>query len=974
MKRLWLLIILFIQCFIVSAQNNNAAQHWVDSVFNTLSTEEKIAQLMIIRAHSNLGKKHEEEVAALIQTYNVGGLCFFQGGPVRQAKLTNYYQTIAKTPLMVTIDGEWGLGMRLDSVQSLPRQLMLGASPDAGLAYRYGKLLADQCKRMGIQVNYAPVVDVNNNPANPVINDRSFGEDKYKVALFGKNLVKGMEDQGVMACAKHFPGHGDTETDSHYDLPVIQKKRPQLDTLELYPFKELFANGVGSTMVGHLSIPDIDSTPHIATSISRNNVTGLLKEELGFKGLIFTDAIEMKGVQKFFPGGEASVKALQAGNDLLCLPVDVPATILQIKKALRHKKINKEEFNQKVKKVLAAKYHLDLANQKEIDTTDLTTELNRETDSFIKETAEHAITLLKNKHQLLPFDPTTLSFLSTVKKQPVKVAYLAMGVDTFNFFCRKMKSVYGADIFLYKYQHDAGNVLSWIEILNNHYDYIVIGLHKYSRRPANQFGIGPGAMQLIKGLMNRPNCIMINFGNPYVLSNFCDAPHMISAYEDHPIIQEVAFEIFSGKRLPMGSLPVTVCQELPAGTELSYTESVPALLPKRLMDEARFQKVDSIVHDAIQKKAMPGCVVLAAQHGKIIYEKAFGHTRYDSLRHVNFNSIYDLASVTKVMATTLAVMKLYEEGLVDLDKPLATYMPALKRMPHGKLIIRDLLLHQSGLPAWIPFYKDVIDTITGFPDPNVFSDKQSEQFNIPVAANLYARRDLQEELLKKISLADIMKKPSYVYSDLGFIYLGKLVESISGMTIDRFVSSHFYDPLSLHNIGYLPKEKYPLTAIVPTEHEKKFRCQLLWGTVHDPAAALMGGVAGHAGLFGSVYDAAVLMQVILNGGRIGDIKLLKPETISLFTSYQSEISRRGFGFDKPEKDNDKRAEPYPCKSISSEAFGHTGFTGICVWADPQQELVFILLSNRVHPSAENTLFGKMNIRGKVLQAVYDVIK
>ena len=551
MKRLLLLIILVFYFFIAFAQNNDAAQQWADSVFNTLSTEEKIAQLMIIRAHSNLGKKHEEEVAALIQTYNVGGLCFFQGGPVRQAKLTNYYQSIAKTPLMVTIDGEWGLGMRLDSVQSLPRQLMLGATPDAGLAYRYGKILADQCKRMGIHVNYAPVVDVNNNPGNPVINDRSFGENKYKVALFGKNLVKGLEDQGVMACAKHFPGHGDTETDSHYDLPVILKKRSQLDTVELYPFKELFVSGVGSTMVGHLSIPDIDSTPHIATSISRNNVTGLLKEELGYNGLIFTDAIEMKGVQKFFPGGEASVKALQAGNDLLCLPVDVPATIVQIKKALRQKKINRDEFNLKVKKVLTAKYRLGLADKKEIDTIDLTSNLNSKTDSFIKDIAEHAITLLKNKHQLLPFDPTTISFLSTVKKQPVKVAYIAMGVDTFNIFCRQMKAVYGADIFLYKYQHDAGNVLSWIEILNNHYDYIVIGLHRYSRRPANQFGIGPGAMQLIKGLMNRPNCIMINFGNPYVLNNFCETPHILSAYEDHPIIQQVAFEIFSGKRLPM---------------------------------------------------------------------------------------------------------------------------------------------------------------------------------------------------------------------------------------------------------------------------------------------------------------------------------------------------------------------------------------------------------------------------------------
>ncbi|MFN9711167.1 MAG: glycoside hydrolase family 3 protein, partial [Bacteroidota bacterium] len=519
MKRLLFLITLLIQHFFVFSQNADPAKKWADSVFHSLRFEEKIAQLMIIRAHSNLGQKHIDEVTELVRKYNVGGLCFFQGGPMRQAKLTNYYQSIAKTPLMVTIDGEWGLAMRLDSIQSLPRQLMLGASPDAGLAYRYGKILGEQCKRMGIQVDYAPVIDINNNPANPVINDRSFGEDKYRVALLGKQLIKGLQDQGVMACAKHFPGHGDTETDSHYDLPLIQKKRTQLDTLELYPFRQVFESGVGSTMVGHLAIPDIDSTPHIATSISKNSVTGLLKKELGFSGLIFTDAIEMKGVQKFFPGGEASVKALVAGNDLLCLPVEIPQTIRLIKKAIRKKKIRRQEFNEKVKKVLAAKYHLGLDKKEIVDTVNLLADLNKSIPSFTREIAQHSVTLLRNNHQLLPLDPTTLAFFAKQENRKVKVAYLAMGTDTMNLFCRKMKEVYEADIFFYKYQHDAGNVLSLVEMINQDYDYVVIGLHKYSRRPANRFGIGEGSMQLIKTLCKKSNAIVISFGNPYVLSN-----------------------------------------------------------------------------------------------------------------------------------------------------------------------------------------------------------------------------------------------------------------------------------------------------------------------------------------------------------------------------------------------------------------------------------------------------------------------
>ena len=970
MKRLLLLTILILSNYHLFSQDSDAARQWADSVFKTLSKEEKIAQLMIIRAHSNLPQKHVEEVADLIKKYNIGGLCFFQGGPVRQAKLTNYYQSIAKTPLMITIDAEWGLGMRLDSVQSLPRQLMLGASPDASLAYRYGKILGQQCKRMGIHVDYAPVVDINNNPANPVINDRSFGEDKYKVALFGKQLIKGLEDQGVMACAKHFPGHGDTETDSHYDLPLIQKKKSQLDTLELYPFRQVFEAGVGSVMVGHLAIPDIDATPHIATSISKKNVTDLLKNELGYKGLVFTDAIEMKGVQKYFPGGEASVKALMAGNDLLCLPVEIPETIHQIKKAIRKRKIKRKVFNEKVKKVLAAKYQMGLSQKQFVDTVNLLSDLNQSTDSLIREIAEHSITLLRNERQLLPMDPTTLSFFAKQQNKELKVAYLAFGTDTMNLFCRKMKAVYQADIFFYKYQHDAGNVLSLIEMINKDYDYVVIGLHRYSRRPANQFGIGAGAMQLIQALCKKSNAVLISFGNPYVLSNYCDATHVIAAYEDHPIIQETAFDILVGNKSPLGALPVSVCNSIKAGTGLSYDMSKTELLPGKNLVEGAFVKVDSVIDDAIRKQAMPGCVVLAAKEGKIVFEKAYGYTKYDSVQQVTPDAIYDLASVTKVMATTLAIMKLYEEGRIELDRKLGDYLVYLKGSAHDSITLRQILLHQSGLPSWIPFYKEIIDTVTRIPYAKFLSSEKLAQYKLQVADQLYIHQSWSDSIQKRILIAGLPKKGTYAYSDIGFIYLGKLIESVTGMKLDQYVSKYFYEALSLYRIGYLPKEHFPLNRIVPTEDEKKFRRQLLWGNVHDPAAAMMGGVAGHAGLFGSAYELAVLMQMLLNGGTIGGKTFFKPETVSLFTQYQSEISRRGLGFDKPERDNDKRSEPYPCASIDTSAFGHTGFTGTCVWADPKNKLVFILLSNRIHPSSENTLFGKLNIRGKVQEAVY----
>jgi CubicO group peptidase (beta-lactamase class C family) len=445
----------------------------------------------------------------------------------------------------------------------------------------------------------------------------------------------------------------------------------------------------------------------------------------------------------------------------------------------------------------------------------------------------------------------------------------------------------------------------------------------------------------------------------------------IACYEDNSIIQSVVFDVLTGKLNPTGKLPVSVCNQLPAGTGLQYDMGDDILLPRAFMQRESFIKVDSIVQDAIQKKAMPGAVVLAAKEGKVIFEKAYGYTTYDSTRILKSDDVFDLASVTKVLATTLAVMKLYEEGKIDLDDHLGKYLNELKGTIHDSLIIRDLLLHQSGLTSWIPFYKEMIDTVTGVPYVDAVSCIESETFSVRTANHFYVHASCVDTIYKRMIQSGISQKGKYVYSDLGFIYLGRLAEKVAGVTIDQYVKKEFYDLMSLHTLGYLPQARVPLNNIVPTENEKIFRRQLLWGDVHDPAAALMGGVAGHAGLFGTAYEAAVLMQMLMNGGSIGGKQYLQPQTVALFTAYGSDSSRRGFGFDKPARDNMQRAEPYPCKSVSQEAFGHTGFTGTCVWADPKNKIVFVLLSNRVHPSADNTIFGKMNIRGKVQEAVYE---
>ena len=932
------------------------AEQWTDSVFNSLNDDEKIAQLMVIRAHSNLGADHIAKVESDIKKYNVGALCFFQGGPVRQANLTNYYQSIAKTPLMITIDGEWGLGMRLDSVIKFPYQLTLGAMNNDALVYEMGKAVGEQCRRLGVHVNYAPVVDVNNNPNNPVIGYRSFGEDKYKVAKLGVAYMKGMQDAGIMACAKHFPGHGDVDVDSHLDLPVINKNREQLDSMELYPFRELFKAGVGSVMVAHLSIPAIDATEHVATSISKNNVTGLLRDDLKYQGLTFTDALEMKGVAKYFPGGTIAVQALIAGNDMLCLPEDVGMAITEIKKAISDKQLSWKDINAKVKKVLLAKYQLGLNKNQTISLNNLINDLNSKTNSINYKIAKETITVLSGTNPI---------------KASMKIAYVGIGAAEPTLFGKSMKDDLDADTIYYSWKDGDDKAEQIFEkITAAKYDAIVAGIHNFSNRPANNYGITNTSLALWRKL-NSLNTVTIIFGNVLAAQNYCAANNLVVAHQDDNILQDVTAEFIEGKIGSNGVLPMRVC-DYPTGfgihtaaTEEKFAENE---------SPGKFYTVDSIVKDAIAQKAFPGCVVLAVKDGEIIYDKAFGNTEFDKGSPVSLESIYDLASVTKISATTISVMKLYEQGKLDLAKTLGDYLPWVKGTNKADLKIADILLHQAGLVPFIAFYRETIDTATGIPNPALYSSTYSSQFSIPVAKNLYLRRDWNDTMFSRILHSPLTAHGKYVYSDNDFIFLGKIVEQLTGMTLDEYASQNFYNKLGLNTTGFNPSRRFAMNRIVPTEEEKHFRRQLIQGYVHDEGASMFGGVAGHAGLFSSAYDLAMLYQMLLNGGEINGVRFLQPETIKFFAAYHSENSRRGYGFDKPEKDNATRKEPYPSALASSETFGHTGFTGTCVWVDPKVNLVYVFLSNRVNPTRNNNKISQMLIRGKIQDEFYKAIE
>ncbi|MET0391935.1 MAG: glycoside hydrolase family 3 N-terminal domain-containing protein [Chitinophagaceae bacterium] len=928
------------------------AQAWADSVLASLSDDEKIAQLMVIRAHSNLGPDHVAKVASDIAKYNVGALCFFQGGPVRQANLTNYYQSIAKTPLMVTIDGEWGLGMRLDSVTKFPYQLTLGAQSNEDLVYRMGLAVGEQCKRLGVHVNYAPVVDINNNPANPVIGHRSFGEDKHNVSRFGVAYMKGMQDAGIMACAKHFPGHGDVAVDSHLDLPVINKSLAQLDTMELVPFRALFRAGVGSVMIAHLFIPALDSAANRATSISKSSVTGLLRDRMGYDGLTFTDALEMKGVAKYFPGGTIAVEALIAGNDMLCLPASVPETIEAVKKAIAGQRLSWDEVNAKVKKVLLAKYRLGLYESRPVDTANLLNELNAKTDAIRYEAAVRSITLLRRATDAFPVE------------KGKRVAYVGIGVAELNGFGKKLVEDLGADPYFFSYtkgQAAADSIFSALE--EGQYSSVIVGVHNYNLRPASNYGISSNAISFFERLQSFNTATFV-FGNVLAVSNFCTAKNLVACYQDDDITQDAAAGLVKGAAVAMGTLPVSVCDfRFGAGV-------VQGGLPGTAIPDRRFAAIDSIVGDAIDKRAFPGCVVLAVHKGGILYYKAFGHYRYEPSPAMSTESIFDLASVTKISATTIAVMKLYEEKRLDLQKTLGDYLPWVRGTDKAPLRIRDILLHQAGLVPFIPFYKETIDSATGIPHPALYSDRQRAGFNIRVAEGVYLRNDWRDTLFARILKSPVGPAGKYVYSDNDFIFLGRIVEALGGLPLDAYVQKHFYSRMGLSTTGFKPLSRFAADRIVPTEEEKHFRRQLLDGDVHDEGASLFGGVAGHAGLFSNAYDLGMLYQMLLNGGELNGRRYLKKETIDYFTAYHSQTSRRGLGFDKPEKDNVTRKEPYPAVSVSPQTYGHTGFTGTCVWVDPRQDLVYIFLSNRVYPTRDNPAFSRLNVRSKVQEAIY----
>lgn len=943
--------------------------HWADSVFQTMTVEERIAQLIMIPVYSNKDQIHIDSISNLVKNHNVGGLIFFQGGPVRQAHMTNRFQSEAKIPLMVTIDAEWGLAMRLDSTVRFPYQMSLGGIEDENLIYEMGREIARHCKRLGIHVNFAPVVDINNNANNPVIGFRSFGEDKENVTRKGLAYMKGMQDERVLANAKHFPGHGDTNVDSHYGLPVIHFSKHRLEEVELYPFRKLFDQGLGSVMVAHMNIPTLDTTQNLASTLSKPIVTDLLKNQMGYEGLVFTDALNMQGVAKYYPPGIVDVKALLAGNDMLLNTMDVRTTIEEVKKAIANEEITQEEIDRRVRKVLAAKYWLGMDRMEPIETETLIADLNNPQAAFLnRQLTEASLTLLRNKDEILP--------VKNMEKQ--RIAALAIGSKDYTEFQKGLQRYGNIDTLFLSPNASLSEMENLKERLKD-YTLVIAGVHKLQLRAGNNFGITAEMNLFLKDLINSKPTVVAVFGNVYSLSKFenlSNAHAVIAAYQETDLTQDVASQIIFGGVGAKGRLPVNVSNNFRIGDGLNSLGGIRMAYtsPEAVgLDSRDFDQIENLVKTAISQRATPGAQVLVAKEGKVIYHKAFGHHTYEEERAVELTDIYDLASLTKISTSLAAFMKLKGEGKFDESQTLGTYLPMARGTNKENLVYSDILTHQAGLYPWIPFWKETVRRSGKF-KWFTFKEDSSRRFPIKAADRLYIHRKYAGKIYKQILQSPLTEEKKYVYSDLSFILAPKVIENITGEEFTQYLNANIYEPLGAASLTFNPYLNVPMDRIVPTEFDSLFRKQLLKGTIHDEGAAMFGGISGHAGLFGNANDLAKLLHLYLYDGQYAGQEIISNNVVSEYSTcvYCDEGNYRAMGFDRPNRPGDPKGNAAP--SAPESSFGHTGFTGTYGWIDPENELVYVFLSNRVYPTRENTTLYKLNTRTNVMQVVYDAME
>ncbi|MDP2067779.1 MAG: glycoside hydrolase family 3 N-terminal domain-containing protein [Lutibacter sp.] len=964
-------LFIFLLNFVFSeAQNNDplqtidakAQEKWVDSILNKMTIDEKIGQLFMVQAYSNLDEKHRNSIDSLIKNYHIGGLIFMQGTPEKQAILTNNYQSNSKIPLLIGFDGEWGLDMRLKDTYRFPWNMTLGAISENKLLEDFGAQLGKHCKRLGIHINFAPVVDININPENPIIGNRSFGENRENVTQKALAFVKGMQSENVLSNAKHFPGHGDTATDSHKSLPILDFDFERLDSIELYPYKTLINNNLTSVMVAHLSVIGLEENKDCPTSLSYTVITKLLKEKLNFDGLILTDALNMKGVSNYAELGDINLEALLAGNDMLLIPTDVPLAVDTIKVALSKKIISEERINYSVRKILKAKYWAGLNKYKKIELANLQQDLNSIEDELLhRNLVENSITLLKNKSLIFPIQHL----------ERKKIAYVKLGDGAHSDFLNMLKNYAEVD------EVSNENIDSLITQLKD-YNLVIVGYHKSNDNPWKDYKFNVNELEILQEIAKKNTIILNVFASPYSLlqlENFKNIEGVVVSFQNSKIAQEISAQMLFGALEIKGKLPVSIAGQFSENEGL-MSNSLGILgysIPEDVgLSSQKLSKMDLVAQNAVNLKMAPGMQILVARKGKVVYQKSFGFHTDEKTTPVINSDLYDIASITKIVATLPLIMELEEREILDLNSTLGNLIHKLRRTNKNKLTVKEVLSHYGGLKPYFPFYLKTLDSATKRPSAEFYRSERSHKFNIKVTDSLYLLSSYEDEMFEIIAQSELLKKKEYKYSDLPYYIFKEFIEHHYKNDLNVLTQLHFYRSLGANRTTYVPLDKFSKNEIVPTEKDNYYRHKLVHGEVHDMGAAMQGGIGGHAGIFSNANDIAKIMQMYLQKGYYGGKRYFQPETIDKFNHryFASEGVRKGVGFDKPQI---KESEKATCGCVSDSSFGHSGFTGTYTWADPESEIVYVFLSNRVFPTSANMDLVNYNIRTEIQQLIQDAI-
>jgi len=924
---------------------------WVDSVYTSLTLEEKVSQLFI-----NWVSPEQSDfnvIRKLVEEDKIGGLIFSIGTTNSHIEWLNKFQTIAKTPLLVAMDAEWGPSQRLTDVFAHPWNMTLGAIQDNSLVRDISKRMAEQNKALGIHYNFSPSVDVNNNSKNPIIGNRSFGEDPNNVYLKAKAYIQGHKDAGVFTSIKHFPGHGDTDKDSHKTLPVINGDIKRLNNVELYPFRRLIEDGIAeSIMLAHLSVPALDEK--YPSSLSYKTVNNLLRDDYEFNGITITDALDMKGVLQD-PNINVDLRAFEVGNDIILMSTNVSQGVKLISESFKKGKISESRLSSSVKKILSLKAKSNLKNFKNISTENILSKVNTSKDTLLYSKAmSSAITLVKNTNNILPL---------TNNKKYLHVAFGEN--DRGDHLYDKMNKYLNVDT----YTNDDITPL----FIKTKYDGILISYHGSSKSPYASNIIPKEIVEKINSISVNNNVVLNLFLNPYSLNSFKSIENfesIVIGYQNNMISQEVLADLLFGVSSFKGKIPVSNnFFKVNHGLTFNKKNIIGFSRPSyEGFDTARLSYLDSIAKNAIDSMMTPGIQMLVSRKGKIVYNKSFGYHTYEKVNKLENNHVFDLSSITKILATMPLVLQEFDNKNISLETNLSELFPKKKLNEKGSISIKEMLSHYARLRPWIPFYEETLNRKEK-PKSRFYKSNSKSTFSTRVSENLFLKSNYREKIFKSILDSELRDTLEYKYSDLPFYFLKFWFEDLYNKPLNILANEKIFEPLGLKRTMFNPHESISLEEIVPSERDDFFRHSKLHGYVHDEGAAMLGGISGHAGLFSNAYEVAIVLQAMIQKGSYNNQRLFSENSFNTFNYcyYCDNDNRSGVGFDKPQVEG-KHGSTFG--GVSMNSFGHYGYTGSIAWADPDEEIIFIFLSNRTYPTRENTLLQTSNIRTRAQEIVY----